>query len=81
MTEREDLIEQIEFLHWRQGTLVLKAYHAETAGDLELAEYYDAQWDYASDEIGRLQSRLYEIEARISRREKIADAAYGRNPS
>jgi hypothetical protein len=76
-SEREDLIEQIEFLHWRKAILTLKAGLVEDT-DPDLAEYYDAQWNDASDEIGRLQSRLYEIEARISRREQIADAAYGR---
>ncbi len=79
MTEREDLIEQIEVLHWRKAQLVLKAGLVEDT-DPDLADHYDAQWDAASDEIGRLQSRLYEIEADRSRREKLADASYGRNP-
>ena len=78
MTEREDIIEQIEFLHWRKAILTCKAGLAERAGDPELADHYDAEWNKASNEVGRLLSRLYEIEARRSRREKIANAAYGR---
>jgi hypothetical protein len=80
MTEREDLIEQIDFLHWRKAILTLKAGLAERAGDPDMADHYDAEWNKASNEVGRLLARLYEIEARISRREQIADAAYGRNP-
>ncbi len=79
MTEREDLIEQIEFLHWRKAALTLKAGLVEDT-DPDLADHYDAEWNAASDEVGRLQSRLYEIEAGLSRREKLADATYGRNP-
>jgi hypothetical protein len=75
--EREDLIEQIDFLHWRKAILTFKAGQVEDT-DPELADHYDAEWNKASNEVGQLLTRLYEIEARISRREKIADAAYGR---
>ncbi len=77
MTELEELIEQIDFLQWRKAILTLKAGQVEDY-DRELADHYDAEWNATSDEIGRLQSRLYEIEAPRSRREKLADAAYGR---
>ncbi len=78
MSEREELIEQIDFLQWRKAILRRKAALVDALHLVELADRYDAEWNAASDEIGRLQSRLYEIEAGISRREKLEGAAYGR---
>jgi hypothetical protein len=81
MTEREDIIEQIEFLHWRKAILTCKAGLAERAGDPELADHYDAEWNKASNEVGRLQARLaagWGADDDRILREQIADAAYGR---
>jgi hypothetical protein len=75
MSERAELIEQIDFLHWLKAILNFKAGQVEDT-DPELADHYDARWNEASDEIGQLQAQLYEIDARISRREQIRNAAY-----
>lgn len=57
MTEREDLLKQIEFLNWRKAILNFKASQIEDT-DPELADHYDAEWNADNNEIGRLLARL-----------------------
>ena len=77
MTEREEIIEQMAALSARKSRLAEKARLSEKI-EPALAELYDAWHDAASDEIGRLQFRLHEIEAAASRKVLLWDAAYGR---
>jgi hypothetical protein len=83
MTEREEIIEKMAELSARKSRLAEKARLAEKIDPVllrPLVDLYDAWHDAASDEIGRLQFRLHEIEAIASRKVLLWDAAYGRNP-
>lgn len=77
MSEREELIEQMARKQHFKGRLASIAYRVQHSNPT-LADHIDAKWNAASDEIGRLQHRLHEIDAHTSRRERLADAAYGR---
>jgi predicted nucleic acid-binding Zn-ribbon protein len=79
MTEREELQSEIEALETRRSKLGRDSWNAAEAGDLSLCEDLDGEYDEVSDKIGRLKRWLYELDARIARREKNADAAYGRS--
>jgi uncharacterized small protein (DUF1192 family) len=79
MTEREELQSEIEVLETRRSKLGRDSWDAAEAGDISLCEDLDGEYDEVSDKIGRLKRRLYELNAQIARREKIADAAYARS--
>jgi hypothetical protein len=90
MSEREELIERITTLEADRTALLSteqplhERFMALPPGSDEERECGVAldrlcgRIDQIGDAVGSLKQRLYEIEARISRREKIADAAYGR---
>ena len=93
MSEHTDLIAEIDELRARKEAFARRAMLLERRCRglrednprdpriRELSIQIDAldEWhDRMSDEIGRKHARLWEIEAGISLREKVADAAYGR---
>jgi hypothetical protein len=90
MSDRTDLIQEIAELEARRAALVARAHlHAAfmaAASEREERnighELEDVLGEFGEldDKIGCAKARLYLIEAEISRREKIANAAYGSNP-
>lgn len=92
MSERAELIEQIVVLEIERTALIAteQSLHdrfmsAVPGSDDERMIGHEldrlcTRLDAIGDTLGPLKSRLYEIEADVSRREFLADAAYGRNP-
>ncbi len=78
MSEHEEIIEALADAEVRRNACASMAWRAAEAGHFETSDLYDEWCDTASDEIGRLKDRLHEIEAAVSRREFLADSAYGR---
>jgi phage shock protein A len=91
MSERTDIIQEIAELEARRAALVAREHHLHAAFMAASASSSDeerqigyqldelmGEFDELSDKIGCANARLYLIEAEISRREKIRDAAYGR---
>jgi hypothetical protein len=88
MTEREDIIEQIATLEAERAALLSteqplhEQFMASPPGSDEEREIGWAldrlcrRIDQIRDAVGSLKHRLYEIDARISRREQIRNAAY-----
>ncbi len=92
MTEREDLIVRIAALEierdaWLDQEQPLhERFMAAPASSFEqnvigrVLEQVNTRLDAIGDEAGLLAAKLYLIEAKRSRRNSLADAAYGRNP-
>ncbi len=86
--EREDLIEQIAALEgaragwiererWLHEWFMVRAPSDKVRLIGRALDLICIRLDALSDQIGLLKARLYQIEAHRSRREKLADAAYG----
>jgi hypothetical protein len=90
MTERTDLADQIATLEAeRAGLIIMEGRLHErwnatvpgSDGERAIEKSLDslcARLDAISDDLGALRAQLYLIDARESRREHLADAAYGR---
>jgi hypothetical protein len=86
--QREELIQEIAELEARRAVLVERERHfhaafmaASESEERQIGYQLDevmGEFDELGDKIGCANARLYLIEAEISRREKIRDAAYGR---
>jgi hypothetical protein len=90
MSRRTDIIQEIAELEARRAVMVERERHlhaafmaASESEERQIAcdlEDVMGELDELGEKIGCATARLYLIEAKISRREKIANAAYGRNP-
>jgi hypothetical protein len=90
MSERTDLTDQIATLEAERAGLIImegrihkrwKATAPGSEGERAIETSLDslcARLDAISDDLGALRAQLYLIDARESRRERLADVAYGR---
>lgn len=62
MSEREELLEEIGALGTRKATFAHLAALAASTDQFVLCQHYNLLWDAASDEIGRLERRLDDLD-------------------